>query len=123
MVDMKTSAFEEVVSVLSVAARRGELLDGDLGERMAAVLTEARIESNAGVWHDDNWPPTLLDVLTEDDVAVIIYMKRPNKYKVAAAIRKYFRCVSGGVLLVIPGGHSEPTYIDGFDGPCAVMGV
>lgn len=117
------TAFDEVVSVLSTAARRGELGDGNLAERMAAILTEAGVDCSAEVWHDDNWPPTMLDVLTEDNVAVIVYAKRPNKYKVAAAIRKYFKCVSGGVVLVVPGGYSAPMPLKGFEGPCAVMGI
>lgn len=118
-----TTAFDEVVAVLSTAARREELEDSNLAERMAAILTEAGIDCNAEVWHDDNWPPTMLDVLTEEDVAVIIYAKRPNKFKIAAAIRKYFKCVSAGVLLVVPGGRFDPMPLEGFEGPCAVMGI
>lgn len=117
------TVFEDVLSVLLEARRCGELDDGDLAERMAEALTAAGIESNAYVEHDDRWPPIMIDVLTEDDVAIVFYTKKPNKYKVAATIRKYFKCVSGGVLLVVPEAQFAPSFLEGFDGPCAVAGI
>ena len=118
-----TTAFDGIIGILQDARRRGDLDNGDLAERMAEALTAAGIESYANVEQDDGWPPVMIDVLTRDDVAIVFYPKKPNKYKVAAIIRKYFKRVSGGVLLVVPGAQVAPLPLEGFDGPCAVVGI
>ena len=115
--------FDAIISAITAAAERGDLGGADIQECIADALTVAGIACEAYAEMGDSWPRFIVDVLTEGDVAIVVYEKKPSRRKIAFLLHRYFRRVSGGVLLAVPGAHFTPNYIDGFDGPCAIMGL